>query len=755
MNKEEFLNALASAESAQKVSEQLMSFLSSQPHLKWLPVGGRANNRGIIEVSANTGRALVERVTNAIDAVLDAEYVRHDGKPPCDSPREAAEAWLQVPHEGLSALSPNQRRSLAKRVNVRLRKGDGPSKRIVDISDSGIGLSAEQFPTTILSLNESNKVTKKHLAGTYGQGGSATFASCEFSLLASRKQGSAQIAFTLVRYEPPPADAVKGGSYLYLVDELGSVLKSTADDALMERGTRCIHFGYDLTKYPSPLGPNSVYGLLQQVLFDPVLPVWFDNVVHDYRRVIKGSRNALHGAVDDGDDKDSKLSYSMPMFYVSLGNHGRAGIEYWVLEPPEKARSRPTASYVDPLKPIIVTLNGQNQAEIPSRLVRKDAELPYLVQRLICHIDCNSLTPAALRSLFSSNREDARRGEVFEALEKELIRVLRSDDDLTRLNQEARDQRHRQEDHETEQTMRKEVARLLKLQGFESVLDAGFAAGGESPGNKTGTKTRNRSAPKPIEMHEPPTYIKIVWGAEPIQFYPDQRRYIRVETDANSHYHHPTDPLRSGVNLIVTGNGFSLSGSTPLQGGRMRAVVTCDAKTSVGAKGELRVELRVPGKQTIFDTRPFLVVDAPAAKQSAQHIVMPPFKVLPVEGPDDEMWSTLGWPDDITRVASSAERDAEGLVVYYSKVFPNFLSHLNKLSSKDPTLSSSFEARYKIWLAVHSLILDKEQSEIADNPKLDEKEIEEIEYSERCRVATLAAMFAAAEVSNADRSDEE
>ena len=35
----------------------------------WAPVGMRRNNSGTIEVSANTGRALVERVTNGIDAV--------------------------------------------------------------------------------------------------------------------------------------------------------------------------------------------------------------------------------------------------------------------------------------------------------------------------------------------------------------------------------------------------------------------------------------------------------------------------------------------------------------------------------------------------------------------------------------------------------------------------------------------------------------------------------------------------------------
>jgi hypothetical protein len=68
------------------------------------------------------------------------------------------------------------------------------------------------------------------------------------------------------------------------------------------QGTEVRHFGYDLNNFGSPLGPNSLYGSMNTNLFDPVMPVWFDNRVHNYRRVIKGSRNALCGAVDDGDE---------------------------------------------------------------------------------------------------------------------------------------------------------------------------------------------------------------------------------------------------------------------------------------------------------------------------------------------------------------------------------------------------------------------------------------------------------------------
>lgn len=754
MTNTELLDALLSAENAEQVEAAVQRFVEATPDAKWVPVGDRPNNRGVIEVSSNPGRAVVERVTNAIDAVLDAEFVAHGGKPAVGSPREAATTWLNVPDEGLSGMTAPERRKLAKRVTVRLREGASPEKRVIEVHDRGIGLSADQMPTTILSLNESNKVQKLHQAGTYGQGGSATFVAADYSLIVSRKPRESQSAFTVVRFEPPPPNQIKGGSYVFLV--VGETVPTAETERFEEGGTLCSHFAYDLTKFPSPLGPNSVYGLLQQVLFDPVLPIWFENKVHNYNRVIKGSRNALNGAIDEGDEDSSKLSHHMPMFYVSLGDFGRAGIEYWVLDRGDKKNKRPSASYVDPNKPIILTLNGQNQAEMGIRLVRKDADLPYLAQRLICHVDCNSLSAPALRGLFSSNREEARTGNIHAMLEREVIAALKSDDELSRLNAEARDKKYDEEDEEASKTMRKEVAKLLRLQGFEVSTDAGVTRGPGQEGDRPpGRRGRGRKQPTPIELHEPPTYVKILWSEEePIAMHPGQRRYIRIETDANSKYHDPKDPAKSGVNIALIGDGLKQAGTTALSGGRMRVLVTCDEGAKIRTDGTVTVELRVPGRQTLSDSRNLKISEPPPSRKSQQRIVMPPFDVRPVEGPDDEMWATLAWPDDTKTVASSAEREDDKLVVYYSKVFPRFAEFFEQLKAKDAATAVSFEKRYTIWLAVHSLILDREDQEAiadetaeSDRSDDDDYEAEEArERRERCRVATIAAMMAAQEV---------
>ena len=99
-------------------------------------------------------------------------------------------------------------------------------------------------------------------------------------------------------------------------------------------------------------------------------------------------------------------------------------------------------------------------------------------------------------------------------------------------------------------------------------------------------------------------------------------------------------------------------------------------------------------------------------------------------------------------MASSAERENGVLVVYYSTVFPRYLEYRRDLERQDPSLAESFTERYKIWLAVHSLILDEERQRQQSQREITEEitDEEEIEQQERCRVAIISAMFAAREV---------
>ncbi len=748
MNVSELFQTLMAARKVDQIEGAVAAFQSAHPGASWEWLG-RENNRGTVEAASDPGRSLIERLTNGFDAILDAEWVRHKGKPECTSPREAAQAWLGLPSNGLAGYSRRDRQKLADMLSIHLDEGEGSwNERTVVVRDRGTGILPDQMPGTILSLNQSNKSRKRYLIGAYGQGGSSTFAVSKYTFIASRSFEHPAIGFTVVKYTEPPADdELKVGNYVYLALD-GKVLTVELPLEEFATGTHVQHFAYDLSHYGGALGPGSVYGLLNQVLFDPLLPLWLDNKVHGWRRTIKGSRNALNGAVDEGDEnqRGPELSHNVPMFYVPIGDFGMVGIEYWVLEPNTK---KPSAAFVNPSKPIILTLNGQSHAELSQVLVRKSAELPYLRQRLICHVDCNKLTADAKRVLFVSNREEARRGQVYSRIEEEIVRVLRSDDDLRRLNDEARERGMQQQDEEAQKEMQSEVARLLRLQGA-SVEVGGGAASSEAGNGRTARPRGPRPPLKPIAIHEPPTYVRILWEEnEPITFYTNQRRYVRVETDADSSYHDATDLTLSRMNFIVNGVSVALVGTTPLKGGRMRVIFTGLPTAPIGDIGLIRVELSRPGQPVLSDERRFEIVKPPDAKPASRKVSVPKIDPRPVS-PGDELWDTLDWPQNPALVASASEIEDGVLVVYYSTVFPNYANQFAAFEKIDPALATSFRVRYTIWLAVHSLLLQQDQDAAqAPGPVTPEQDIEPEELrerQERVRMAAVSAMFALREV---------
>lgn len=764
MDRREFFEAALAASTVLELEKAIDEYVSAEASLAFVPNGRRPNNRGAIEVATDAGRSIIERVTNAHDAILEHEHLLHAGKPACKSPREAASAWLNVPEkEGLAGLSNKARQDLAARTVVRLDPGEGPNSRLITVTDKGIGIAPDRIETTILSLNESNKIQKHYLAGTYGQGGSSTFAFCRYSFIASRAESEERIAFTIVKYEDLPADEYKTGRYVYLVENDAPLIVPAADGDL-KHGTIVRHFGYDLSKYGSPLGPRSLYGTLGRMMFDPVSTVRFENAVHKYNRTIKGARNALNGAVDDGDEdaKGPALDHHVPMFTVTMGDFGSIGLEYWVLAPlpqkdGKKRTTKPADNFVEAGKPIVLTHNGQNQGEITGRLIREDADLPFLQRqgRMVCHINCDRLSSNAKRLLFSSTRESSREGFMLDTIRAEIVRALRADDDLIRLNEEARTQSLKEKDEDAQKAMRKRVAKLLKLTGASIEEVSGSSGSGDT---ERVTKPRPpRPKPVPINPKEPPTFIRLVWEeAKPIDFYPGRRRYLRIETDANSTYHNADEPSLSRINVVV-GEQLNIFGTSPLTGGRMRVGVECPENTELGKTGEVRVELYRPGMTALTDNREYLTVSPPDPKDTTRKSTFPDFEVVPVAGPQEEDWQYIAEnadDTDVTRHASNSEMNAGKLYVYYSEAFPRFARELKRIEQRSPEDAELFRSRYEIWLAVHALIMQDEADDLHVEGASEEAQ-DEMLRQERSRLATVSAIMASQEVSSGMNTEDD
>jgi hypothetical protein len=167
-----------------------------------LPVGGRPEC-GVIESATRSALASVERITNAMDAVL--EFHAYGGGDLPKSPREAAKRWLGIPASGIKDLDTAQRRTIAEKVSVTLCESNVPKHPTLIIQDKGIGIEALDFLKTVLSLNEQNKSGKNYTMGTFGQREVPPLSlpkresSCRVKQPSLRKGSKDEIAWTVVK----------------------------------------------------------------------------------------------------------------------------------------------------------------------------------------------------------------------------------------------------------------------------------------------------------------------------------------------------------------------------------------------------------------------------------------------------------------------------------------------------------------------------------------------------------------------------
>jgi hypothetical protein len=179
-------------------------------------------------------------------------------------------------------------------------------------------------------------------------------------------------------------------------------------------------------------------------------------------------------------------------------------------------------------------------------------------------------------------------------------------------------------------------------------------------------------------------------------------------------------------------------------------ILEATAQAKVGNGGTIRVELTRQGLPTLSDERKFAIVAKPATRPSDSKLTLPRFEVVPVN-PDDRRWLEMGWPEDINLAASSSEMESGKLTIYYSTAFPRFADARCSLEARDTAKASSFVERYKIWLAVHSFFIYRDQqaasaSELLESSDQAALDAERREREERCRTAALSVLFATREV---------
>lgn len=564
--------------------------------ITWRPVGDEADNVHTVEVSSDPALAMLERVTNGIDAVLDLRARELDQT--AATPHEAAQKWWGIPAGGPGKMREDERFDLGGRVRIAMEESGEDDRPTVVIQDQGTGQHPSDFPNTLMSLHRSNKKTKMHQMGQYNAGGSASYKFAVGTVVISRLAPSLlgnrvdEAGVTVVRYNQLDPERFKSGTYEYMVAKTGAIIRlATPLSSELAHGTMVRLVSYLVPKYAkAAFGPkSSLWHLLHGALPEPALPV----------RIVETRRGRFRGMKKDVENRTvlglrHLLGRTGTSVYaeernVRLGESGGIVIRYYVL-----ADDTEPEAYVTSEHALALTMNGQRQGAKDRAWLQRRLDLNFLAKRLIVLVDATGLTNAAKRQVFASTREHGVDTPLANAILDRVIEELRDDDGLYELEalekQRALDSATRTTSEKVKRQLAGQVAALLK---------------GEFQGKKGGKGTPSRP-PKPdprpprpprppvtddTQMLDVPDILRVM--NDPVKVRARASASLRLEINAKNDFL-PTHAQHLQVVVGPELKDFVTVGSTGrLLGGRVRVQLRAAAEAPETIAG-LTVALFIP-----------------------------------------------------------------------------------------------------------------------------------------------------------------
>lgn len=744
---------------------------------KWVPYGGRDSNESTIGLASKPGRSLTERITNGEDAMLELAKFQRNGEVP-KSPRRAAAEWFgraeTGPASGLYSTE-DKEGDLSRSLCVVLSDSGLSEAPTVDVVDAGIGLAPNEMPSTILSLQEGNKVKKPYLIGAFGQGGSSTLGFSKHAIIISRSVSSPdRVGFTIVRLVDPGNDYdLDVYAYLTIEGSIPHVLRGK-DDAItlyedtklkrppeLRHGTLVRHIGFELPGLDKGLSPapGNLYHYLHLSMFDPLIPFRAmdirGNAAKDER--IGGSRNRLMKLVEKGEEDDGESGRTSVIHHkemediVPLGSEdSRIGVEYWVIEAKRTTkgqlhlRSSSNELFVQRGYPVVATLNGQNQGELPAKFI-KDLGLGMVSRHIVVHVDASRCDRRVRRELFVTNRESFKETPQFNNLTATLAQILKDDQRLFEIEQELADRLINRENQATNDKVKKQITRLLRDAGFSKTADGESEdPGGEQEGGAGGAEGGGGGAgggggggtPTPLSTKPYPdvTRWEIVSPKETSRVRLNGRSSVRIETDADARF-----DAEGLINLEFEPHKVEVASLSALNGGRKQWRLRAAEGANVGDSGTVTAVLRTPNGGELRSAIRFEITAPIDAGNKGKKGKVPDFEIVAIS-PDNEddvdRWMQL-WPQHEgasrtkkSEVAYKVLKAGDKTVVYYSTGYGPYVERLERMNSKSKVLAELFDENYQVWIGYHAIL------QLPADQQADESGAETME-EERCRVAQV------------------
>lgn len=452
--------SLLYAESEREVIEHLKAARYWDDDSAWRNFGGIENNWAQIGIQqAHPVAAMVEKLVNSIDAVLMREC--QERGIPLESPDapqsidQALEQFFDIKNGNLANIGATRRTELAQNIGFIATGPKGREKRNPNytIFDIGEGQTPNDMPKTFLSLFKSNKLRIPFVQGKFNMGGTGVLrhgGRNRLQLIVSRRNPeiadthdptSPYWGITVVRRQDI-TNGARNSVYAYLAPH-GRILnfdcealRMPSNEKYIERapsiewGTAIKLYEYKMKGLATDI-KRDLYYEISRKLPKPGLPIRF----FEFRAYPQDSPEltmaGLHVRLKD--DKGNNLEDNCPSSYPVTVEGEPLKVDIYVFKKDSRdSRYRKGDG-------IIFTINGQSHGVLSKRFFsRKSVRMDYLKDSILVIADASGFSTLAREDLFMNSRDRLSEGELRDAVEDELERVIREDPLLRELREKRR-----------------------------------------------------------------------------------------------------------------------------------------------------------------------------------------------------------------------------------------------------------------------------------------------------------------------------
>ncbi len=533
----------------------------------WKHLGGQENNFAIIKNQQSSPiAALVEKVTNAIDAILMKKCYESGIDPQgADAPRTMDEAVARFFSDCKNWDIPKTRKSQSEEIQI---IADGrPRDTSVIIYDNGEGQHPQDMESTFLSLIRGNKNKIHFVQGKYNMGGSGAIVFSGkhgYQLIGSKRYtNDGNFGFTLIRQHPMSDNdkqVLKETWFEYMIidGKIPSFPIKKLDLNLLNRSfvTGSI---IKLYSYQFPSGysgfAQDLNQSLNEFLFKPLLPLYTIDTKERYpnNRILENDLFGLWRKLDQDKGEYIEGSPIVEVFEDELfGKGGKITVTSYIFATRNKDKdAKQTREDIDRNffkneMGVLFSLNGQVHGYYRREFFSR-AGLSLLKDHLLVHVDCTEIGYDFRKELFMASRDRLKDGEQTQQLREFLRKKLGSADSQLKQIEKQRKDSITAGGADTAKVIQEFTKKLPMNSEMLKLLNATFKLDvPQEVKKKPGTTTMDtKPAPEPFVGKRFPSFLKlkakqdgeIATTKVPL----GGNSTLRLETDVENNYFNRTE----------------------------------------------------------------------------------------------------------------------------------------------------------------------------------------------------------------------